>query len=25
VFQGSTEPLDFPALAGRGRSKMRSA
>jgi AcrR family transcriptional regulator len=25
VFQGSTEPLDFSALAGRGRSKMRSA
>ena len=25
VFQGSTEPLDFPALAGRSRSKMRSA
>ena len=25
VFQGSTEPLDFPALAGRGRSKVRSA
>jgi AcrR family transcriptional regulator len=25
VFQGSTEPLDFPALATRSRSKMRSA
>jgi hypothetical protein len=25
VFQGSTEPLDFSALAGRGRSKVRSA
>jgi AcrR family transcriptional regulator len=25
VFQGSTEPLDFPALATRSRSKIRSA
>lgn len=25
VFQGSTEPLDFPALAARSRSKIRSA
>jgi AcrR family transcriptional regulator len=25
VFHGSTEPLDFPALAGRARSKVRSA
>jgi AcrR family transcriptional regulator len=25
VFQGSTEPLDFPALANRSRSKIRSA
>jgi AcrR family transcriptional regulator len=25
VFQGSTEPLDFPVLASRSRSKIRSA
>jgi AcrR family transcriptional regulator len=25
VFQGRTEPLDFPALAARSRSKVRSA
>jgi hypothetical protein len=25
VFQGSTGPLDFNALAARGRSRVRSA